>query len=68
MQARAYGLIYFSSGGGTVPSTWWPHEFASHTDEVKKSLREILGKDAVLDDFPRQAWDRMNQERLLPEM
>lgn len=33
-------------GGGTVPSTWWPHEFASHTDEAKKSLREILGDGA----------------------
>lgn len=34
-------------GGGTVPSTWWPHEFASHTDEAKKSLREILGDGAT---------------------
>lgn len=23
-------------GGGTVPSTWWPHDFAGHTDEAKK--------------------------------
>jgi adenine-specific DNA-methyltransferase len=29
-------------GGGTVPSTWWPHEFAGHTDEAKKELREIM--------------------------
>jgi len=29
-------------GGGTVPSTWWPHEFAGHTDEAKKELRMIL--------------------------
>lgn len=29
-----------------MPSTWWPHEFASHTDEAKKSLREIIGEDA----------------------
>ncbi len=29
-------------GGGTVPSTWWPHEFAGHTDEAKKELRDIL--------------------------
>lgn len=28
--------------GGTVPSTWWPHEFAGHTDEAKKELREIM--------------------------
>jgi adenine-specific DNA-methyltransferase len=29
-------------GGGTVPSTWWPHEFAGHTDEAKKELRDIM--------------------------
>lgn len=34
-------------GEGTVPSTWWPHEFASHTDEAKKSLREILDDGAT---------------------
>ncbi|HDN9017680.1 TPA: site-specific DNA-methyltransferase [Aeromonas salmonicida] len=34
-------------GGGTVPSTWWPHDFASHTDEAKKTLRNIMGDDSV---------------------
>ncbi len=29
-------------GGGTVPGTWWAHEFAGHTDEAKKELREIM--------------------------
>ena len=29
-------------GGGTVPSTWWPHEFAGHTDEAKTEVRQIL--------------------------
>jgi len=30
-------------GGKTVPSTWWPHEFAGHTDEAKKrKLFELL--------------------------
>lgn len=29
-------------GGGTVPSTWWPHHFAGHTDEAKKEVRDIL--------------------------
>ncbi|MGR8941478.1 MAG: hypothetical protein ACU83P_07800 [Gammaproteobacteria bacterium] len=33
--------------GGTVPSTWWPHEFASHTDEAKKTLRQIMGSEAI---------------------
>jgi len=31
-------------GGGTVPSTWWPHDFAGHTDESKKELRQIIGE------------------------
>jgi adenine specific DNA methylase Mod len=30
-------------GGGTVPSTWWPHDEAGHTDAAKKEFREILG-------------------------
>lgn len=34
-------------GGGTVPSTWWSHDVAGHTDEAKKELREILGEDAT---------------------
>ncbi len=34
-------------GGKTVPSTWWPHEFAGHTDEAKKEVREILGGKGV---------------------
>ena len=34
-------------GGGTVPSTWWPHDFAGHTDEAKKELRQILGDSAT---------------------
>lgn len=34
-------------GGGTVPGTWWPHEFAGHTDGAKKELRQILGEGAV---------------------
>jgi adenine-specific DNA-methyltransferase len=28
--------------GKIVPSTWWQHEFAGHTDEAKKEIREIL--------------------------
>ena len=34
-------------GEGTVPSTWWPHEIAGHTDEAKKELRQILGDNAT---------------------
>lgn len=40
-------LNALKGGGGTVPSTWWPHEFAGHTDEAKKSLRHIMGKEAT---------------------
>ncbi len=29
-------------GGGTVPGTWWTHEFAGHTDEARKQLRSIF--------------------------
>lgn len=29
-------------GGGTVPGTWWTHEFAGHTDEARKQLRSVL--------------------------
>lgn len=29
-------------GGGTVPSTWWSHDFAGHTDAAKKELHEIM--------------------------
>ena len=28
-------------GGGTVPGTWWTHEFAGHNDSARKELREI---------------------------
>jgi len=37
--------------GGIVPSTWWQHEFAGHTDEAKKEIREILSQAEVNSDF-----------------
>ena len=39
------------SGEGTVPSTWWTHEFAGHTDGSKKEFRDIMGRDSELDFF-----------------
>lgn len=33
---------HLKHGGGTVPGTWWTHEFAGHTDEARKQLRSIL--------------------------
>jgi adenine-specific DNA-methyltransferase len=38
-------------GGGTVPATWWAHDFAGHTDASKKELRDILGHGSQLDFF-----------------
>lgn len=29
-------------GGGTVPGTWWGHEFAGHTDDARKQLRSVM--------------------------
>jgi len=44
------------SGGGTVPGTWWTNEFAGHTDEARKRLREIFtdfeGKDGTITPKP----------------
>jgi site-specific DNA-methyltransferase (adenine-specific)/adenine-specific DNA-methyltransferase len=34
-------------GGGTVPGTWWTHEFAGHNDYARKELREL----ELADDF-----------------
>ncbi len=38
-------------GGGTVPPTFWSHEFADHTDGAKKELRDVFGTQASLDFF-----------------
>ncbi len=38
-------------GGGTVPPTFWSHEFADHTDGAKKELREVFGTQSSLDFF-----------------
>lgn len=34
---------------GTVPTTWWPHEFAGHNDEARKEIRDLFGTTAVFD-------------------
>jgi len=53
------GRIYFGKGGDAVPSriqylrdidgiapwTWWPHEDVGHTDEAKKEMQSLFGKD-----------------------
>jgi len=56
---NAEGKIYFGKKGnsqpslirylweveGLVPWTWWPHDEVGHTDESKKELYSILGKE-----------------------
>ncbi|XGB40820.1 MAG: site-specific DNA-methyltransferase [Nodosilinea sp. LVE1205-7] len=37
--------------GKIVPSTWWQYEFAGHTDEAKKEIREILSDAEENSDF-----------------
>lgn len=37
--------------GRTVPSSWWSFEFAGHTDEAKKEMRNILASDDERGDF-----------------
>ena len=34
---------------GTVPTTWWSHEFAGHNDEARKEIRDLFGTTAVFD-------------------
>ena len=31
-----------AGGGGTVPNTWWDHEFAGHNDQAKKEILELF--------------------------
>lgn len=70
-RALAEGRIYFGKDGnavpariqylkdieGIVPWTWWPHEEAGHTDESKKEIQALFGKD--------EAFDTPKPERLL---
>ncbi|UTG93173.1 site-specific DNA-methyltransferase [Geobacter sulfurreducens] len=39
------------SGGGTVPTTWWPHEVVGHTDEAKKEINAIFADADTKIDF-----------------
>ncbi len=46
----APGLIrYFSEIEGLVPWTWWPHDEVGHTDESKKEIHALFGKDNAFD-------------------
>jgi hypothetical protein len=57
------GRMYFGKDGNAVPSriqylkdiegivpwTWWPHEEVGHTDESKKEIQALFGKDDAFD-------------------
>jgi len=40
---------YLSEASDIVPNTWWPHEEAGHTDEAKKEMHALFGKENVFD-------------------
>lgn len=60
---RSDGRIYFGKDGdsqpnlirylseveGMVPWTWWPHDEVGHTDESKKEIHAIFGKEDAFD-------------------
>ena len=39
-------------GDGTVPTSWWTHEFAGNTDAARKEIRAIFSNSKTIDDFP----------------
>jgi len=59
LELVARGLAYFGKAGDgapafkrflneaseIVPNTWWPHEETGHTDEAKKEVHALFGKD-----------------------
>jgi adenine-specific DNA-methyltransferase len=42
-------IRYLSEVEGLVPWTWWPHEEVGHTDEAKKEIHSIFGKEEAFD-------------------
>jgi adenine-specific DNA-methyltransferase len=63
MKLLAEGRIYFGKDGrsqpnvirylseveGVVPWTWWPHDEVGHTDEAKKEIHALFGKENAFD-------------------
>ncbi|WP_186172331.1 site-specific DNA-methyltransferase [Burkholderia gladioli] len=70
LKLRAEGRIYFGKDNnsqpnviryldeveGFVPWTWWPHDEVGHTDEAKKEMHYLFGKD---DPFPTPKPERL---------
>ncbi len=47
---------------GMVPWTWWPHEEVGHTDEARKEIHELFGKEeAFLTPKPERLISRILQ-------
>ncbi len=42
-------IQYLKDIEGVVPWTWWPHEEAGHTDESKKEMHSLFGKENAFD-------------------
>jgi adenine-specific DNA-methyltransferase len=42
-------IRYLSEVEGVVPWTWWPHEEVGHTDESKKEIHALFGKEDAFD-------------------
>jgi len=42
-------IRYLSEVDGMRPWSWWPSDEAGHTDEAKKEINHILGKDNIFD-------------------
>jgi adenine-specific DNA-methyltransferase len=40
---------YLSEAPGIVPNTWWEHEETGHTDEAKKEIHALFGRDNIFD-------------------
>lgn len=63
LKLRAEGRIYFGKNGnsqpniirylsevpGVAPWTWWPNEEVGHTDEAKKEIHALFGKENAFD-------------------
>src|SRR5262249_48219907 len=49
---------------GTVPHTLWSYQFAGHTDESRKELRQVLGTTSLDDDFLTPKPERLIQRIL----
>ena len=48
-------------GGGTVPTSWWTHEFAGHNDEAAKETNELLGNRIFSTPKPSRLIERILQ-------